>query len=110
MALCVTCGHGHANHGTGDVCLVVGCPCLAFDPAMKQEGRVGCTVDPRGVPLTLGDMRSLVARADELHLPNHVVPEFRTPLSGDRRAVAVTLAWFPPANVVDVDPAGDITT
>lgn len=61
-----------------------------------DDRTVGCRVNPQGEPLTLGDMRRLIARADQLKLPDWIVPSFRTPIAGDRRAVTITLLQHPP--------------
>lgn len=73
------------------------------DPAPR-----GCRVDPQGKPLTLGDMRRLIARADELGLPDGIVPRFSTPLPPRSRfAVTITLLDDGPAATLEDVPQTD---
>lgn len=69
----------------------------------------GCRVTPQhDEPLTLGDMRALLRRADELGMPDYVVPRFITPLPPrSRHSVCIVLADDGPAAAVSDEPIAD---
>jgi hypothetical protein len=69
----------------------------------------GCRVTPDpNEPLTLGDMRKLLARAAQLELPDYVIPRFITPLPPrNRYSVCIVLADDGPAATIDDVPQDD---